>query len=64
MRKCTGLSGHFFLLARSLRLSNRKLREATGWRPMYPSMHQGWPALLAELGEAAHGKPIDAHATR
>lgn len=41
------------LLARSLRISNRKLRDATGWRPRYPSMREAWPALLAALGEAA-----------
>lgn len=39
------------LLARSLRLSNRKLRDATGWQPRYPSMRQAWPALLAALDE-------------
>jgi 2-alkyl-3-oxoalkanoate reductase len=36
-------------LARSLRLSNRKLRNETGWRPAYPSVHEGWPAVLAQM---------------
>lgn len=52
------------LLARSLRLSNRKLRDATGWRPRYPSMREAWPALLAELSAAARQQPREAQATR
>ncbi|MDW6026353.1 NAD(P)-dependent oxidoreductase [Mesorhizobium sp. BAC0120] len=35
--------------ARSLRLSNRKLKEETGWSPRYPSVREGWPATLAEM---------------
>lgn len=31
-------------LARSHRVSNRKLRDATGWAPEYPSVHEGWAA--------------------
>lgn len=44
------------MLARSLRISNRKLREGTGWAPRYPSVREGWPALAAELaaGDARH----------
>jgi nucleoside-diphosphate-sugar epimerase len=42
------------VLARSMRLSNRKLREATGWRPRWSSMRQAWPALLAALDEEVH----------
>jgi nucleoside-diphosphate-sugar epimerase len=60
--KLFGVAGA--VLARSLRISNRKLREATGWRPIYPSMRQGWPALLAELGEAARNRPLEASVTR
>jgi len=37
------------LLSRSLRISNRKLREATGWAPRYPSVREGWPEVLARL---------------
>lgn len=37
------------LLARSLRISNRKLREASGWAPRYPSIREGWRATPAEL---------------
>ena len=36
-------------LTRSLRISNRKLREASGWRPQYRSVREGWPAVLASL---------------
>lgn len=36
-------------LARSLRLSNRAFREATGWAPRYTSPRQGWPDVAAEI---------------
>jgi nucleoside-diphosphate-sugar epimerase len=35
------------LLSRSLRISNRRFREATGWAPQYPSMREGWTAIVA-----------------
>jgi len=34
------------MAARSLRTSNRKLRSASGWAPKYPSVRQGWPAVI------------------
>lgn len=37
------------LLSRSVRISNRKFREASGWAPRYRSVREGWPALLAEM---------------
>lgn len=37
------------LLSRSLRVSNRKFRQASGWAPRHPSLREGWPALLAEM---------------
>jgi nucleoside-diphosphate-sugar epimerase len=40
-------------LARSLRISNRKFREASGWAPKYPSVRDAWPDLLREAGIAA-----------
>ncbi len=36
-------------MARSLRISNRKLREHSAWRPKYPSVREGWPATVAAL---------------
>jgi nucleoside-diphosphate-sugar epimerase len=36
-------------LARSLRVSNRKLREVGGWAPTYPSVREGFPAAVAQL---------------
>jgi nucleoside-diphosphate-sugar epimerase len=36
-------------IARSLRLSNRALRIATGWRPRYPSGREGWRAAAEVL---------------
>ena len=37
------------LLARSQRISNRKLKRESGWEPRYPSVREGWPAVVAEL---------------
>ncbi len=37
------------LMARSIRISNRKLREASSWVPRYPSIREGWRATLAAL---------------
>lgn len=34
------------LLSRSLRISNRKLRDASGWAPVYPSVREGLPAAV------------------
>jgi 2-alkyl-3-oxoalkanoate reductase len=49
----TPLFGVAGAMARSLRISNRKLREKTGWRPQYPSVREGWPATLSEMGGEA-----------
>jgi 2-alkyl-3-oxoalkanoate reductase len=35
-------------LARSLRISNEKLRSATDWTPRYPSVREGWPAVVGK----------------
>jgi nucleoside-diphosphate-sugar epimerase len=40
-------------MARSLRLSNRKLRNATNWAPRFPGVREGWPAMLAQMKEPA-----------
>ena len=37
------------LLARSLRISNAKLRGATGWSPSLPSVREGWKAVAPHL---------------
>jgi nucleoside-diphosphate-sugar epimerase len=37
------------MLARSLRISNRKLREDCGWVLRYPSVREGWRAVVEEL---------------
>ncbi|HEY7119654.1 MAG TPA: NAD(P)-dependent oxidoreductase [Tepidisphaeraceae bacterium] len=37
------------MLARSLRISNRKLRETCGWAPRFPGVRDGWPAVVAAL---------------
>lgn len=38
-------------LTRSLRVSNRRLREATGWAPMHPSAREGWLATAEAIGD-------------
>lgn len=35
------------LLSRSVRMSNAKLRSATGWAPRYPSVREGWAAFVS-----------------
>ena len=37
------------LLSRSLRISNRKLREASGWAPAWPSIREGLPAAVSAM---------------
>jgi nucleoside-diphosphate-sugar epimerase len=41
------------MLSRSQRVSNRRFEQATGWAPQYPSMRQGWRAIVAEMQTAA-----------
>ncbi|HEX8116416.1 MAG TPA: NAD(P)-dependent oxidoreductase [Pyrinomonadaceae bacterium] len=45
------------MVSRSLRISNRKLREAGGWSPKYPSAREGWRAVVGELNETASAAP-------
>ena len=39
------------MLTRSLRISNRKLRGESVWRPKYASAREGWRAVVGELNE-------------
>ena len=39
------------LLARSLRISNRKLRSSSSWTPTFPSVREGLRATTAEMEE-------------
>lgn len=41
------------LMSRSQRISNRKLRDSSDWRPRYPSIREGLRATLEELRKAA-----------
>jgi nucleoside-diphosphate-sugar epimerase len=36
-------------LSRSLRISNRKFKAETDWRPRYPSVREGWIATLRQM---------------
>ncbi len=46
------------LLTRSQRISNAKLRGASAWRPQYPSVREGWRALV-EPPDAQAGSRTD-----
>jgi len=58
------------LLSRSQRMSNRKLKSATGWKPKWPGAKQGLPAAVRELRggyggtEAVEGKSASAEHMR
>jgi nucleoside-diphosphate-sugar epimerase len=41
------------LMGRSQRISNRKLRAEGRWSPRYPSMREGWRAVVSQLGDHA-----------
>ncbi|MDQ3566356.1 MAG: NAD(P)H-binding protein [Pseudomonadota bacterium] len=41
------------LLARSVRISSRKFKRETSWTPKYPSVREGWRAVVSALGRAA-----------
>ena len=43
------------VLSRSLRISNRKLRQAGGWAPRLPSVREGWPEVVKAVGEDGQG---------
>jgi 2-alkyl-3-oxoalkanoate reductase len=47
LARVTGSVGE--TLSRSQRISNRKFREASGWRPTLPSVRDGWAAVLRQL---------------
>lgn len=34
-------------LMRSHRVSNKRFKDATGWTPRYPSVREGWPAVVS-----------------
>ncbi len=40
-------------LTRSLRVSNARFRNATGWAPLYPSAREGWIATVTALSKAS-----------
>ncbi len=40
------------MLSRSLRISNRKLCAASEWKPKYPSVREGWQALVQQLARS------------
>jgi nucleoside-diphosphate-sugar epimerase len=45
------------MMARSLRLSNLKLRGASAWAPTYLSMREGWRAVLSAIREGDQAIP-------
>jgi hypothetical protein len=44
--------GPLSYIARSQRVSNKRFKDATGWRPRYPTVNEGWPAVVANMGGA------------
>ncbi len=38
-------------ISRSLRISNRKFRAETGWKPAFPSAREGWPSVVEQIGK-------------
>ena len=42
------LPAPFSVLSRSLRVSNQRFREATGWQPTFPSAWEGWAAVIGD----------------
>lgn len=40
-------------MTRSLRVTNRRLRDDTGWTPRYPSARHGWEATVTALSRTA-----------
>lgn len=47
-------------LSRSLRVSNQRFRAASGWEPSYPSVRDGWAAVVAALSAIEAGAPATA----
>jgi hypothetical protein len=45
------------MLARSQRISNRKLKEEGGWKPAIPSVRAGWPLVARQLAAANQLRP-------
>ena len=45
--------------SRSVRLSNRRFRAESGWTPQYPSVREGWPAVVgAWTTESIEGRTV------
>lgn len=45
-------------LSRSQRISNRKLKEESGWRPKWSSVREAWPSLVHQVLAPAQAAPI------
>lgn len=46
------LSGTMRLLSRSQRMSNAKLKRASGWSPLWKSAREGLPKAIEQLAAA------------
>jgi len=51
------------MLARSLRISNRKLRATSTWLPAFPNVRQGWPSAVAGLRDSQNESHVTLHPT-
>ena len=49
--RAVGRLGKVRHLSQSLRVSNRRLKEVSAWRPQYPSIRSSWPAAVRGYSE-------------
>ena len=56
LARLAGLLGE--TLARSQRISNRKLRDDSGWTPTIPSVKQGWRIIVRQAGLGTRTQPL------
>jgi nucleoside-diphosphate-sugar epimerase len=48
----------FSMMSRSLRVSNQRFKETTGWQPQFPSAWEGWEYVVAAWrGQDTQGRP-------
>ena len=44
--------GVYNMMSRSLRVSNRRFKEVSGWRPLVPNARMGWACIAQQSGAA------------
>lgn len=46
-------------LSRSQRITNRRLKDESAWRPRWPSARAAWPSIVHQVSASANAAPID-----